>query len=282
MDLLQKILDCKEEEVDAIVKQAIEDADAQSNKVEELSPVFPRPFKGFIPLNARIKYIGLALESYNMQTTDFMYEFAHFIKKNNINSKGRLIYALELFINSYFGLPDRVHKERREQIFFTDIYSKYSKTESDVDLFKALENNKIGDLKHKDAAQCTERAALAQQILSLFGTESYYCFGCLGIWKDQEGHAFNVIKRENDYAVLDYSCVVKSYNKENLLNAYFPFIGILSNEEFADFINNKKIKRFQNYEFFDNKSRPTTGERIYVVGEMSIDKEKIDHELERE
>lgn len=282
MDLLQKILDCKEEEVNAIVKQAIEDADAKSNKVEELSPVFfSRPFKGFIPLNARIKYIGLALESYSMQTTDFMYEFAHFIKKNNINSKGRLIYALGLFINSYFGLPDRVLKERREQIFFTDIYSK-TKSESDVDLFKALENNKIGDLKHKDAAQCTERAALAQQILSLFGTESYYCFGCLGIGKDQEGHAFNVIKRENDYAVLDYSCVVKSYNKENLLNAYFPFIGILSNEEFADFINNKKIKRFQNYEFFDNKSRPTTGERIYVVGEMSIDKEKIDHELERE
>lgn len=278
MDLLQKILDCKEEEVDAIVKQAIEDADAQSNKVEELSSVFfSHPFKGFIPLNARIKYFGLALESYSMQTTDFMYEFAHFIKKNNINSKGRLIYTLELFINSYFGLPDSVHKERREQIFLTDIYSK---TKSGDDLFKALENNKIGDLKHKDAAQCTERAALAQQILSLFGTESYYCFGCLGIGKDQEGHAFNVIKRKNDYAVLDYSCVVKSYNKENLL--MFPFIGILSNEEFADFINNKKIKRFQNYEFFDNESRPTTGERIYVVGEMSIDKEKMDHELERE
>lgn len=280
MDLLQKILDCKEEEVDAIVKEAIKDADAKSNEVKEvLSPVFPHPFKGFIPLNARIKYNSLALESYSMQTTDFMYEFAHFIKKNNINSKGRLIYALGLFINSYFGLPDRVHKKQREQIFFTDIYSK---TKSDVDLFKALDNNKIGDLKHQDAAQCTERAALAQQILSLFGTESYYCFGCLGIGKDQEGHAFNVIKRENDYAVLDYSCVVKSYNKENLLNAYFPFIGILSNEEFADFINNKKIKRFQNYEFFDNKSRPTTGERIYVVGEMSIDKEKTDHELERE
>lgn len=280
MDLLQKILDCKEEEVDAIVKQAIEDADAQSNKVEKLSPVFfSHPFKGFIPLNARIKYIGLAPESYSMQTTDFMYEFAHFIKKNNINSQGRLIYALELFINSYFGLPDRVHKGRREQIFFTDIFSK---TKSDDDLFEALDINKIGDLKHKDAAQCTERAALAQQILSLFGTESYYCFGYLGIGEDQEGHAFNVIKRKNDYAVLDYSCVVKSYNKENLLMTYFPFIGILSNEEFADFINNKKIKRFQNYEFFDNKSRPTTGERIYVVGEMSIDKEKTDHELERE
>lgn len=280
MDLLQKILDCKEEEVDAIVKQAIEDADAQSNKVEKLSHVFfSRPFKGFIPLNAKIKYSGLALESYSMQTTDFMYEFAHFIKKNNINSKGRLIYALGLFINSYFGLPDRVHKGRREQIFFTNIFSKYK---SDKGLFKALKKNKIGDLKNKDAAQCTERAALAQQILSLFGTESYYCFGCLGIGEGQEGHAFNVIKRKNDYAVLDYSCVVKSYNKENLLMTYFPFIGILSNEEFADFINNKKIKRFQNYEFFDNKSRPTTGERIYVVGEMSIDKEKTDHELERE
>ena len=40
-------------------------------------------------------------------------------------------------------------------------------TKTDSEYFDALENNKIGDLKGMGAALCTERSALAQQILSL-------------------------------------------------------------------------------------------------------------------
>lgn len=61
----------------------------------------------------------------------------------------------------------------------------------DEEYFEALENNKIGDLKGKGVAQCTERGAIAQQILSLFGTESYYCMVCVDLGSKQEGHCFN-------------------------------------------------------------------------------------------
>ena len=45
----------------------------------------------------------------------------------------------------------------------------------EIEYFDVLDNNKIGDLKSKGAAECTERSAVAQQILSIFGIESYYC-----------------------------------------------------------------------------------------------------------
>ncbi len=272
MDLLKKVLDCNEEELDIIIQQAIEEANSNSNKVEKLGFLnygkSNNLFKGFIPLNTRIKYSSLGMEDYSMQTTDYMYEFAHFIKKYNINSKASLIHNLEYFINSYFGMPG---KSDREQIFCEVAWNT---TKTDEEFFAAIENNKLGDLKHKGAAQCTERSALAQQILSLFGTESYYCIGCVDLGDQQEGHCFNIVKRKNDYAVLDYSCPVANYSKEGAVKTYYPFVGTLSNEEFLEFTNNGTIKNFENYEFIEGKRNTTTGERLYVVGAFKIDKKK--------
>lgn len=63
MDLLQKILDCSEEDIDTIVQQAIKEADSNSNKVEKLGFLdygkSNNLFKGFIPLNTQIKYSNL-------------------------------------------------------------------------------------------------------------------------------------------------------------------------------------------------------------------------------
>ena len=127
----------------------------------------------------------------------------------------------------------------REQIFNEVAWNI---TTTDEEYFAALENNKLGDLKNKGAAQCTERGAMAQQILSLFGTESYYCMGCVDLGDRQEGHCFNIIKRKNDYAVLDYSCPVMSFNREGSVKAYYPFVGTLSNEEFLEFIIMELLK----------------------------------------
>lgn len=273
MDLLQRILECNEEDVDNIIKKEIEQADLNSDKVDKLGFLNYRElnylFKGFIPLNTRIKYSNLSIEDYGMQTTDYMYEFAHFIKKYNINTKGTLIYKLEHYINSYFGMPG---KADREQIF-TEVA--WNTTTTDEEYFVALENNKLGDLKNKGAAQCTERSAMAQQILSLFGTESYYCIGCVDLGDYQEQHCFNIIKRKKDYAVLDYSCPVTSFSKEGPVKAYYPFVGILSNEEFSEFINNGTVKDFENYEFIEGKRISIKGERLYVVGAFEIDKKRI-------
>ena len=271
MELFQKILDCKEEEVDPIIEKAINEANTNAEKIERLGFLdygkSYSVFKGFIPLKTRIKYANISMEDYGMETTDFIYEFAHFIRNYNISSKTSLIYNLEYFVNSYFGFPDKID---RGQIF-NEIA--WQTTTTDEDYFKALENNKLGDLKGKGAAQCTERGALAQQILSIFGFKTYYCMGCLDLGDKQEGHCFNIVKRKNDYALLDYSIPITSYNEDGSLRAYYPFVGIITNEEFLDFINNGIVKSIDNYYMKGKQQEKVGTQRMYIVGKYEIDKE---------
>ena len=271
MDLLEKIIESNSDDIDKTVEEEINKANENSEKIETLGFIglktISSAYKGFIPLDARIKYSNLGIETYGMQTTDFIYEFAYYIKENSVKTKGQLIYNIEGFINKYFGMPGKVS---REQVFNEEAYKN---TETDDEFFEALDNNKIGDLKGKGAALCTEKSAVAQQLLSLFGTESYYCIGCLKKDNNEEPHAFNVVKRKNDYAVLDYSMPVGSFSKEGKVQGYYPFVGLLTNEEFLDFINNGNIKSFIDYEYFDGKKIPTNSQRSYVVGEYKIEKD---------
>lgn len=271
MDLFQKILECKEENVDSIIETAINEANANAEKVEKLGFLdygkSCSVFKGFIPLNTRIKYANLNIEDYGMESTDFIYEFAHFIKKYNINNKASLIHNLEYFVNSYFGFPGKIDRET----IFNDIA--WQTTTTDEEYFKALENNKLGDLKGKGAAQCTERGALVQQVLSIFGTESYYCMGCVDLGDRQEGHCFNIVKRKNDYALLDYSVPIVSYKEDGSVRAYYPFVGALTNEEFLDFVNNGVIKSFDDYYMNGRQYEKAGTKRMYVVGKYEIEKE---------
>ena len=271
MDLFQKILECKEEDVDSIIETAINEANANAEKVEKLGFLdygkSCSVFKGFIPLNTRIKYANLNIEDYGMESTDFIYEFAHFIKKYNINNKASLIHNLEYFVNSYFGFPGKIDRET----IFNDIA--WQTTTTDEEYFKALENNKLGDLKGKGAAQCTERGALVQQVLSIFGTESYYCMGCVDLVDRQEGHCFNIVKRKNDYALLDYSVPIVSYKEDGSVRAYYPFVGALTNEEFLDFVNNGVIKSFDDYYMNGRQYEKAGTKRMYVVGKYEIEKE---------
>lgn len=271
MDLFQKILECKEEDVDSIIETAINEANANAEKVEKLGFLdygkSCSVFKGFIPLNTRIKYANLNIEDYGMESTDFIYEFVHFIKKYNINNKASLIHNLEYFVNSYFGFPGKIDRET----IFNDIA--WQTTTTDEEYFKALENNKLGDLKGKGAAQCTERGALVQQVLSIFGTESYYCMGCVDLGDRQEGHCFNIVKRKNDYALLDYSVPIVSYKEDGSVRAYYPFVGTLTNEEFFDFVNNGVIKSFDDYYMNGRQYEKAGTKRMYVVGKYEIEKE---------
>ena len=139
-----------------------------------------------------------------------------------------------------------------------------------------MENNKLGDLRGKGAAQCTEICALAQQILSLFENEVYYCMGCVDLGDKQEGHCFNIVKRKNDYALLDHSIPVMSYNQDGSVKNFYPFIGDLSNEEFEDFVNKGILKSFDDYEYINGShKRQINRQRLYIVGSFKIQKENV-------
>lgn len=273
MDLLAQILECEsDEKADVLITSAIEKMNNEVQPIEQLGFLdygkSVSCYKGFIPLKTRIKYASMNLETYGMETTDFFYDFAHFVRKYRINNKGSMIFNIEYFINQYFGYPG---KRNREDIFNNNAWNS---TTTDEEYFAALENNKLGDLKGAGAAECTERGALAQQLLSLFGTEVYYCMGCADFGNKQEGHCFNIVKRKKDYALLDYSVPVTSYNEEGTINAYYPFIGSLSEEEFLDFVSNGVSKEFENYQYINKQKKTLNSTRKYIVGSYTIDKGK--------
>lgn len=275
MDLLTQIINCKtNEEVNEKIKNNIEIKNNEKDPIEQLGFLDYGKnvscYKGFIPLSTRIKYASNNIETYGMNTTDYFYDFAFFIRKCNINNKTSMIYSMEYFINCYFGMPGATDR----QTFFNEIA--WKNTSTDDEYFAALENNRIGDLKEKGAAECTERSALAQQLLSLFGTESYYCMGCVDLGNKQEGHCFNIVKRKNDYALLDYSIPICSYNNDGSLKAYYPFIGKITNEEFQEFITEGTLKQFNNYQYINgNQKESLEAERKYVVGAFTIEKGRL-------
>ena len=274
MNLLEKILNSKNEDIEKIITEEINIANKNSIKVRQLgflgTGINEPVFKGFIPLETKIKYTNIALETYSMNTIDFFYEFARYIRKYNINNKALIVYNLELFINIYFGLPS----DRKREEIFNELA--WNSTKTDEEYFRILENNKIGDLKGSSAAKCTERSALAQQILSLFGFEVYYCIGSIKKDKLNEFHCFNIVKRKNDYARLDYSIpVMINYSNDNV-QSYLPFIGIISNEEFKSFVNEGIIKEFSDYKYINSKKQILDSIRCYNIGIEKLENIKSD------
>ena len=271
MNLLQRISQSNDEELTAIINEEIKIANEASNKIGNLgflnNGISNCIFKGFIPLDTRIKYSSHGVEDYSMQTTDFIYEFAEFIKKYNILNNASIVYNLEYFINRYFGVSNKISREA----IFNDIA--WQTTETDEEYFKALDNNKIGDLKGSGAAMCTERAAVAQQLLSICGFESYYCIGCVDLGDRQEPHCFNIVKRKNDYALLDYSVPVPSYKQNEKGVRYYPFVGTMSEEEFIDFASTGNIKSFEDYHMYEKEKVSNGKQRQYVVGQYEIEKD---------
>lgn len=271
MDLLERVLNCKTDaEVDKLITEALTRANASSIPIEQLGFSQNRKmisnFKGFIPLKTRIKYDINAIETYGMETTDYFYEFAHIVRRYGIRNKSSLIHNLEKFIILYFGLT-KSNRSTRDQVFYGKALNS---TQTDEEFFEALNKNKIGDLKQTGAAECTEVGALVQEILTLFGFESYYCIGCLDRGNKQEAHCFNIVKRKNDYALLDYSIPVPSYAEDGRLLAMYPFIGTLSTAEFLDFLDRGSLKSFENYEYSDSQKVTYPSLRTYVVGSFEI------------
>ena len=274
MDFFSQIINCQsDEEADKLVTEKLEILKKSKEPVEQLGFLpynkSTYTYKGFIPLETRIKYANLNLETYSMNTTDFFYEFVHNIRKNKIKNKYQVILYLETFINEYFGYD---LKEDREDIFNNNAWNS---TTTDEEYFKALENNKIGDLKHKNAAQCTERGALAQQLLSLFDLETYYCVGYFKNDYKEEPHCFNIVKSKSAYALIDYSAVVTIYDKNKNIKTFFPFMGAISNEEFEKFISNEVVKEFPEYIYINtNEKVNLKTSRKYVIGAFEIEKTK--------
>lgn len=280
MDLLTLINNCSEEEINSIVDTALKRAIEASEEGktlgfdENMSSLSKfATHKGFIHPDTRIKYSNRAAYCYSMKTTDYIYDFARYIKKMNINDRSSLVKYIENYINSYFGIiEDGI--DRRDD-YFTQMT--FDTTTTDEELFEKIANLEIGDLKGKNVAMCTEKAAMAQNLLSLFGIEVYYCMGCVNNNGKEEAHCFNIARAKDTYRLLDYSIPVTVFSNDNAVD-YAPFQGNISLNEIEDVLMNGVNKEFASYEFIKTPhgiKQMETGEiRTYNVGSMTLEQNR--------
>ncbi len=232
---------------------------------------FKAVHKGFISPTTRMKYSSHSMATYSMRTTDYFYLFAEFIKKYNIKSKDALVTNITAFLNQYLGV-DRFDCDQRDYIFF-DI--PMQTTQTDEELFKKLEQNEIGDLKGRGVAMCTERAAIAQNLLSLFGFKSYFVVGCVNNNSKEEAHAFNIVRGKDNYFLLDYSLPEEYYLNDN--KCYIPFKRPIPFDKIDGVLNGGIVLHFDIYKTINennNLSKELVGKRDYVIGKFELNKDK--------
>lgn len=275
MVLLEKINSCSDEELTSVVGEALQSAINNSTKVEKLgflngAMIGAFVHKGFISPDTRIKFNTLSMYDYSMKTTDYFYEFAKLIKEIGFTKKSQIVKFLQKFIDFYFGIPASKCDLRDDYLNDSICFS----TKTEEEFFEKIENLEIGAFKNKNIAQCTERAAVAQNLLSLFGLETYWCCGCVEHDGKEEGHCINIVKGNNAFYLYDYSLPVVVYENGKEVNRY-AFNHSIKNEELEDFLANGVIKEFPDYEgqitskgikfVFNGKTRK------YCVGRVTLE-----------
>lgn len=272
MDLLVAINNCTEDELNLIIDNALTEIIKNTENGKRLgfqdgglaTDKIPA-YKGFISFDSRIRYSNGSMYSYSMKSTDYFYEFAKFIKKNNVKTTNHLVKIVENFINYYFGKP--IGKDLRD-IYFDKFVLQ---TKTDEEMFDRIEKFCIGDMKYKNIAMCTERSAIAQNLLSLFGIEIYYCMGCMKHDGKEESHCFNIARARDKYILLDYSMPV-AVVKDNKIYDYAPFKAYIELDEIEDVLLNSYNKNYEDYEYvnFDGQLKKFSNgdHRIYQVGKM--------------
>ena len=271
-DLLQKIIECKsEEEVKEFVDEALAKQVEGSKKVGELGAWFRSTiYEGFIHPDTRMRISNAALATYGMSTTDYLYEYAILVWKVSILHDARgLVDGLVPFLNMYFGITVPGKDERDD--FLTEGVT-LSDTDQD-EFFETIMKHNIGDLKGKGIAACMERSAVAQNILSLFGFDSFFCVGVVQHGDSYEDHAFNIIRFGNRYLLVDCSKAVPQKQLDGKI-IYKPFYAEIPADKIEDFMHNKVAIGFRDYEIVETSEGLKTvplGERQYIAGTAKDD-----------
>jgi hypothetical protein len=266
MDFLNKLLNCEMSEIDQLVDDRLNDLSNNCEKKKILGFIpgsmnLNGAHKGFIDFNTRIRFGVSSMLDYSMKTRDFYYTIARLVKHYDFKNVKNVIIFLMTFINDYFGIsvgPDR--REDLQEVILNN-------TVTDDEYFEAIEKLEIGVFKGKKMAMCTERSAIAQNILSMFGVESYYCMGAVDI----EPHCFNVIKLDDSYYLVDYNQLCSC--KKGKRSYYVPLLNKIPEEKINDFFNNHEPITLEAYDYIDGK-REVIGEKEYVIGKWDLEKSK--------
>lgn len=200
------------------------------------------PHRGIIPKETKIDNGGAY---YQIRDDNYIHLFIKLLIKNHITDLNKILNNIYPFLNIYFG---KNGDSDLRQIIFDQNTS--MGTIPDISV-----------LKQKNAAMCSERAAMAQNIFSFLGIESYYITGEIVKNGENVPHAFNIIKYNNRYLIYDASTDVPVYNDDKIVGYQFYIQEI----DIEKFLSNSQVTiidyclEYQNNQYIRKK----IGERIY-------------------
>ena len=214
---------------------------------EELYFRFSCFYGGYVPKGIKVVY-GLSPDRRGVISNDgmyyiidddsYIYEFCKYVKDIYVGSEGDLFECILWFLKKYFG----VFKGRSRDEMFQMILK------NDKVFFDPVNEHKLSDFKNKGNAMCSEYAIMANNILSVFGFDSYVVMGHQRDDKGMGGHAFNFVSYTNsEYKridlLIDFSNCVNIYDpKFNVIGScpYILELDELNNDFVDDFITNER------------------------------------------
>lgn len=213
------------------------------------------PLKGIIPKETIIDN-GAAY--YHIKNNDYIYEFIDILNNKNITDINTILNNIYTFINYYFGKNGNENK--RQEIFNRN---SFDKNYPDISV-----------LRKQNAALCSERAAMAQNLFSFFGIESYYITGEANVLGEQSSHAFNIINYNGKIMLYDASLDVELYDEEEKIVGYRHYLQEISSNQLTKGIYYGSQFELTDYCFYMSKdkkwNKKAFGKRNYASGALEI------------
>lgn len=248
------------------------------NEIKELKVSGTSFWNGFIPKDIKIVYyfeikkflIANYGYYYYIDNYDYIYDFLKYIKGKKISNDFSFIVTVYEFLRKYFLTINKYLS--REQIHHL-IYN------SNNIFYPPIKEHSITDFKNNGAAECSEFAALFQNILSVFGYESIYIHGEVDDFeKKNSSHAYNLSIANNEFTLVDTSMPIVCYNHDERTKIPYPFVYTMNNfneKGLEDFLlGNKEIELEDLEAHIINKHCYTfckTKKRVYRVDQMTFD-----------
>ena len=285
MDFYRKLLELKDEEVKNIVEETIKQKEEESDSCNEDNNTIGYVLQhnpeleviinneeeddfgvdiicfhpGYVKFGTKVVY-GMVYDFRGISSNDgkyyyiddesYIYDFCNYIRQYDVIDEYELMdYMLE-FIRQYFGYFNK--NTDREEMF------KLLKNSHNKNIEPVKEHG-LSWFKDNGNALCSEYSIVAQNLLNVFGIDSYLVIGREKTGDEKgESHAFNIVdfvedeSKEEVHALVDFANFVTIYDLDFNECGESPFIGLLEDfsDEFVDqLINDEKHMTFEDYSY---------------------------------
>ena len=187
---------------------------------------------------------------YYMDDQDYLIDFCRYIQQKDIIDEYELLGYMRDFLKKYFGIFEVVNRDNMHSMLL----------DTDLNPYPLIQEHSIRDFKGKGNALCSEYAAMAQNLMQLFGLDSAILIGKFHVDGKEPGpHSFNIVSLEDEetgirgHAVVDFINPVKVYDLSFAEAGAEPFIAPIPgyDDTFIDrFIRGEANLCFSDYAYY--------------------------------